>query len=97
MPETITIDREAVMALLIEAEGVSNALAKIAGCYPTPLSEELDNRTATVAEAVLGAWPNDDDDESHPRINLYEAGHERARALLAELAGLEREEVASAR
>ena len=85
------------MALLVEAEGVANALATIAGCFPTPLTEDLERRMGRVADQMVGAWPVNDDDKSHPRIALNEAGHERGRELLAELVPSEQEAVASAR
>jgi hypothetical protein len=86
--ETVTLDRQAVMDLLVEVEGVSDALAWIAGCFPTPLTEELEKVTSRIADQVLSAWPEDDDAPS-PRVDLNEAGHKRGRELLAELVAVD--------
>jgi hypothetical protein len=77
---TVTIDREALMALLVEAEALTNVVCKIVGDATPPLTEPLDAALDRVEEAVLGSWP--DDGESGPRFDLDQRGHERARELL---------------
>jgi hypothetical protein len=82
--DTVTVDREAVMDLLVEVNGVSDALGWLGGCFPAPLFEELERTASRVADEVLGAWP-EEDDAGGPRVDLNDAGHERGRKLLSEL------------
>lgn len=84
MPDTITLDRQAVMDLLVEVNGVSDALAWLGGCHPAPLCDQLERKASRVADEVLGPWP-ENDDEGGPRVDLNDAGHERGRGLLREV------------
>jgi hypothetical protein len=70
--DTVTLDREAVMDLLVEVHAVTTVLERIAGVCPTTLTEALVNKTERVAEAVLGELsPNRD---TGPRVELWDAG-----------------------
>lgn len=79
---TVTLDRQIVVDLLVEAEAVAHALGWIGGCAPSPLVEELERRASAVADQAVAPWPAD---ESGPRWDLHEAGFVRGRELLAEI------------
>ena len=81
---TVTLDRQAVMDLLVEVNGVSDAMAWLGGCHPAPLCDQLERKASRVADEVLGPWP-ENDDEGGPRVDLNDAGHERGRGLLREV------------
>jgi len=54
MSATVTLDREAVVDLLIEAYAVSVVLERIAGVEPTALTEELGKKLEWMSMDILG-------------------------------------------
>ena len=84
LTETVTLDRAAVMELLVEANGVSDAMGWLGGAFPAPLFDQLERKASRVADALLGPWP-ENDDEGGPRVDLNDAGPERGRELLREV------------
>lgn len=80
--ETVTVDREAVMELLVEVNAVANVLEHIFGTCPTDLTDELTTKAERIAEAVLGEH-TDPNLETGPRAELWDAGWQRARELVS--------------
>lgn len=85
---TVTLEREAVIDLLVEAHAVIDILEAVGGVCPTPITEDLTELVESIAEVVLGA-PGDQLEGDTSREMLWNAGRIRARELLAELAGKE--------
>lgn len=58
MPETatdtVTLDRQAVLDLLFEANKVADVLEALTGTCPTRLTDGLTEKAAVVGEAILG-------------------------------------------
>ena len=50
--ETVTLDRKAVMELLVEASTIADAIHTLCGVEPTPLTRALESKVERVAEAV---------------------------------------------
>ena len=71
--DTVTLDRQAVIALLIEAYAVCDVLEDIAGVCPTALTEELGRQLEAVAVATLGPIEDGPNGEMvGPAVDLWQ-------------------------
>lgn len=80
LTETVTLDRQAVMELLVEAHAVADVFETIAGVCPTELTDRLTQATERIAHDILGECaPNLDEG---PRFELWVAGEQRRDELM---------------
>lgn len=85
LTETVTLDRQAVMDLLVEAHAVADVFEALSGVSPTTLTEELIERVERIAHALFGDFDgvaNDGNLDWGPRVDLWKAGERRADELL---------------
>lgn len=83
LTETVTLDRRAVMDLLVEAEAVAEVFEILSGVCPTKLTDRLTHLSERVAEGVLGDTQDGPKGEIiGPRVDLWDAAKSRAHELL---------------
>lgn len=93
LAETVTLERQMVLDLLLEAHTVCGVIHALTGVSPVNLTADLGHKAELVAAAVLGEVLDAPDGEMvGPRVDLWEAALDGASRFLRELAGGDGEE-----
>lgn len=83
--ETVTVDREALYALLVEAEAVGGVMATLSGVGPGAATEQLVRLTTDVAVSAgfVSRGGNEDGTDAHPTMRVWwDAGAARCDEIL---------------
>ena len=82
MSATVTLDRQAVVDLLVEIHSLADVLEGIAGVTPIAVMADLLLKVQDIADVVLGPIEEGPDGFVGAHPDLWEAGERRAEELV---------------